>query len=199
MDSLYAGLKFLLSAVIAFPIGTLEHELGHLLAARLMKIKARLTYGSVEEEGALTPRQHFFYALGGLLATWILCLAAFLILVITNSPGEENISPGRIALSCIALFTVRNLFAEYYYFRSAGQAGAGDERIVAGYLKIPLTPFMAVESVLTLVIIVGTCWLMPASERLGAILGFVGGVILGYLGWYGWLGPRLLPSSEDGE
>ena len=197
MENLYSGLKFMLGAIAAFPIGTVEHELGHLLAAKLMKIKARLTYGSVEEEGPLSSRQWFFYALGGVLATWILCLVAFLVLVSTNSFGEESMSLGRVALSCIALFVVRNLFAEYYYFKSGGQAGAGDERIIARYLKIPLMPFMVVEMVLTLVIVIGTFWLVQSGERLGAILGFPVGIILGYVGWYGWLGPRLLPASEE--
>jgi hypothetical protein len=195
MENLYLGLKFMFCVGAAFPIGTLEHELGHLLAAKLMKSKARLTYGSVEEEGTLSSRQWFFHALGGVLATWILCLVAFLVLVSTGSFGEESMSLGRVALSCIALFVVHNLFAEYYYFRSGGQTGAGDERIIARYLEIPLMPFMVVELVLTLTIVIGTFWLVQSGERLGAILGFLVGIILGYVGWYGWLGPVVSPAQ----
>lgn len=198
MNNLDSGLKFLLCAMIAFPLGTIQHELGHLLAARLMKIKARLTHGSVEEQEPLNRRQWFFFALGGLVATWILCLVAFLILVSTASLGKGRVSlpVWRIILSCAALFAVRNLFAEYYYFKSSCRAGAGDERMLTTYLEIPLTPFMIVELLLTLVIVIGVFLLIPATVRLGAVLGFLVGGTLGYVGWYGLLGPRLLPESE---
>ncbi len=76
------GLLFFTFMVLAFPLGTMQHELGHIIAAEMADIPVTLSYASVHEPEDLDDRGYFLLCLGGPLATWSFALTAFVILLL---------------------------------------------------------------------------------------------------------------------
>ncbi|UCD94757.1 MAG: hypothetical protein JSU69_01520 [Candidatus Zixiibacteriota bacterium] len=195
--ALAAGLPFFVLAVIAFPIGTMQHELGHVLAAKLADIPVKLSYTSVHEPIVISQQRYFYLALGGPLATWIFAVAAFVFVYVRKKKGlwPEGTRPSiwQVILTCIAMFSARSLLDGFFFISTGFQGAAGDERIILGYLNMPLIPIVLIEIIAAALIAVTVFRCISIGYRLGSVAGFIFGVFFGLYFWCGVLGPVILP------
>jgi hypothetical protein len=173
-------------------VGTLSHELGHLLAAGALGCEAALHHSStwVRCPGGGTP---WAITAAGPLSTLLVGTLGLLL-------GRPAVAlDARGALCFLAtLFWSRPVYhlVQLGLLRAAGRpAGAlrGDELRLDRLLGWPEGTLLAVTGLLGAGIVGLAVLRLPPAQRVPAALGGAIGALLGQLGWTRALGPWLLP------
>ena len=197
MNKLKVGLLFFAFMVIVLPLGTMQHEFGHIVAAEIADIPVTLSYYCVHEPEDLDDRGLFLLGLGGPLATWCVALVGFVVLLIGRRKHwwhtDQAPSPGQIMLTCMAMFCARSLMDGFFFIRTSFEGGAGDERLIFDYLGIPLVPVVFLEIIVAGIIAVLAFRYISKGYRIHSVFGYVSGLFVGLYLWMGVIGPIVLP------
>jgi hypothetical protein len=181
-------------------IGTLAHELGHYLVADYYRVPAMIAYAFTYYFGYLTPEQEFWFIVGGPVSTWLVAAIGIGITLWKYRPMHSEqtrpIGLGQSAAAIASTFSLRFVFNAGMYFFShtllLNPSGA-DEVKIAQYLGISPDLMMYGSALVGLLVVLTALYYIPRSQRYIILLsGFLGGV-LGYLFWYSWVGPLVLP------
>ena len=188
-------IKYTLIFLIVPAIGTLLHEFGHYIVAIMNGYEAYIAYAytiyTIND-----PLVAFWALSGGPLATWFQSLSAFAIMVLYYNKEKretftEDLSPLYIILLAIFSFSIRFIFnATGYLIRGSTTM---DEVRIGIYLGIHPDVVVYGSALIAVIFLVIAIYRIPKSYRLTLFFSAVFGAILGYLIWYEWLGPILLP------
>ena len=187
--------KYLLIFLLVPAIGTLLHECGHYIVAVLNGYEAYIAY-AFTTYSINDPTVAFWALCGGPLATWFQSLTAFTIMVLYYNKEKretftEDLPPLYIALLAIFSFSIRFIFnATGYLIRGSTTM---DEVRIGLYLGIHPDVVVYGSALIAVVFLVIAIYRIPKSYRFMLFFSAVFGAILGYLMWYEWLGPILLP------
>ena len=192
--------------IVAVPVGTLSHESGHFLAARVQGLKAFLHYNSTSysctnPEGKAV--NDFLISAGGPVVTDLIFILAFVILLLRKSTiserGHLNLADWVIVF--LSLFCLRNLFnivMVILYCIIPGR-GSSDEQSLSRQLGmahwvLPLVFAVISASVLAFVFFS----IIPRRQRTVFNCATFWGSLIGYIIWFVFLGPLLLPPFNYG-
>lgn len=182
-------------------MGTLLHESGHILIARLLGYRTRLHFASMDwylPDGAEGTNQTdgLYITLGGVLTVDLIGILFLCILVFR----KENLSkPLFWTAIFFSMLIYRHILLSLTGFGISLTQGkpmsyGRDEREIAEYFH--LSPHM-IGIPLLLIGIISACVLFfvvldkPTRARL--MLATAIGGVLGYIGWISYLGPILMP------
>lgn len=181
-------------------IGTLAHELGHYLVAVYYRVPAMIAYAFTYYFGTLTPEQEFWFIVGGPVSTWLVAAIGIGILLCKyrsmHSEQSKLIGLGQSAALIASTFSLRFVFNAGMYFFSHTllliPSGA-DEVKIAQYLGISPDLMMYGSAFAGLLVVLTALYYIPRPQRYIILLGGFIGAVLGYLFWYNWVGPLVLP------
>lgn len=190
---------------IAFTvIGTLSHEMGHIVVAKVLGYETTLHYASMNWEGEspyhLLPSNAFWISLGGPTQTLLTALVGVSILLFREMKlGKRTWNFIDWLAAFLTLFCLRqlaNLFVGMvkFFLGKVQSPFGGDEFYLAQELNWHPGLTSITTACLSLIIsLVVIFRFIPAHFRLSFISGgFIGG-ILGYYLWLIKIGPWLLP------
>jgi len=193
---LYLAISFFISTII----GTISHEFGHYITARLLGFRAHMSYGMVSfsnDYKIMNPRQEFWLILAGPLQTMVTGTAGFLFL---NYFSRQSIRVTFLqwAMIFLSLFWLRQsanfiLWVGNYLF--TGQFGAdGDEVKLSSYFHLPAWVIPSITALIGFIVLAIVLFrFIPVSQRLTFILsGLIGGTC-GYLFWLVYFGKIIMP------
>jgi hypothetical protein len=194
--------QYLLIFFIIPIIGTLAHELGHYLVAVIYNQPAYISYAftHIIPPDHLTPNQYFWFIMGGPLSTWITATAGIVIIIVfyrmMHNEKEESVGIGQtIALLCTS-FSIRFIFnaGNYLIFSTIlGNPSYSDEVKIAQFLGLSPDLLMYGSAVIALILILLALYFSPRYQRYIILIAGILGGILGYIFWYYWVGPIILP------
>jgi hypothetical protein len=193
----YLGIFFIIPI-----IGTLAHELGHFLVAVIYQQPAGIAYAYTYLIGSniLTPEQWLWFILGGPISTWtVAALGISIILWKYRSMHDEQtkqIGVGQSVAVLATSFGLRFIFNAGVYFISTtllGNSSGADEVEIAKILGISHDLMMYGSAIIALLLILTALYYLPRHQRYIILIGGIIGGILGYLFWYYWIGPIVLP------
>jgi hypothetical protein len=194
-----------LGFIIAIIVGTLTHELGHFITAKLLGFNAHINYASTYYSKS-NPNQSFgrsdflLITLGGPIQTMLTgTIGLFFICIYHKSYRIAQIlSFAQWIVIFISLFWLRqtaNFFTGLGTFIFFGRvSNHSDELRLDRYLGLPcctLTILTAAIGIIVLLII--NFRFIPVKQRLTFILSGLTGGISGYILWLYILGPKLMP------
>lgn len=198
------GLFFTFAFIIFTVIGTLSHEMGHIVLAKILGYETTLHYASMIWEGEspyhLIPSNAFWISLGGPTQTLLTAFVGVSILLFREVKlGKRTwnfVDWIAIFLSLFGLRQIANLFVGLFQFvfQDSISPFGGDELFIAQELNWHPGLISITTACLSLIIsLVVIFRFIPAHFRLSFISGgFIGG-ILGYYLWLIKIGPWLLP------
>ena len=187
--------KYTLIFLIVPAIGTLLHEFGHYIVAIINGYEAYIAYAytiyTIND-----PIVAFWALSGGPLATWFQSLTAFTIMVLYYNKEKrgtftEDLPPLYIVLLATFSFSIRFIFNAIGYLLRGSTTM--DEVRIGLYLGIHPDVVVYGSALIAVVFLVIAIYRIPKSYRFMLFFSAVFGAILGYLMWYEWLGPILLP------
>lgn len=194
---------FFLFGLTIFPFlvifGTLSHEFGHIVVAKLLGYETILHYGSmnwfvngIDGENLKELRwENFLITLGGVLQTIITGTIGLFVLLKTNNKKVL------IAGVCLALFwsrevinllmgLINGLFFNKVFF-------GGDELKMSQYFNLPNGFFSILLGLIGVIICLYVFLKIPIKSRFSFFVsGFLSGSIT-YFFWFQYLGPIVLP------
>jgi len=185
-------------------IGTLAHELGHYLVAFIFKQPAYISYAFTHiippDHLTPNPNQFFWFIMGGPISTWITAVSGIAIIIIfyraMHKEKEKTVGIGQtIALICTS-FGIRFIFnaGGYLIFSTIlGNLSNSDEVKIAEYLSLSPDLLMYGSAIIALVLILVALYYIPRYQRYTILKAGILGGLLGYLFWYYWVGPIILP------
>jgi hypothetical protein len=186
--------------IAATIIGTVSHECGHYIAARLMGFKAYFNYEMTwlaTDNRIMTRKQTFWFILAGPLQTMLTGTIAFLFLY--NSPKPTGkLSPGQWTLAFLSLFWLRqsaNFVIWIVQYLITGFFGdRTDEINLSVYLHLPFWSIISITAITGLVVLTIVLFrFIPKPQRLTFILSGLTGGISGYLLWLVYFGEIIMP------
>lgn len=199
--AVFAFIFFLLTI-----LGTLSHEGSHYIVAKYLGLKPFFHYGSVTfarevmliKPDAATYHSYILCMIAGPLQTILTGLAGF-VLLLARKVNKCVFSKTDFVGVFLSLFWLREcfnlltIFIIYIFYGKSARIG-GDESVISGYfgfnelfLNLILGFIGAVICYLTVFV------LLPKKYRLNLIVaGFLGSLI-GFIGWYYFLGKMILP------
>ena len=181
-------------------IGTLSHESGHYIAARLMGYHARINYGMTwltDDSLTMNTAQEYWFIAGGPLQTMLTGSIGFLLLYRSVRPVKQlNIK--QWALVFCSLFWLRQLAnATVLAFRiifNANLSTRADEVKLSRLLHWPYWSIVFITAIPAIAVLFYVILkYLPARVRACFILAGLAGGTLGYLTWLVWWGKLLLP------
>jgi len=181
-------------------IGTLAHELGHYLVAVYYQVPAVIAYAFTYYFGSLTPEQEFWFIVGGPVSTWLVAAVSIGITLWKYRPmhaeQRKPVGLGQSAAFIASAFSLRFIFNAGMYFLShtllLNPSGA-DEVKIAQYLGISPDIMMYGSALIALLVVLTALYYIPRPQRYIILIGGLLGGIFGYLFWYNWVGPLVLP------
>ena len=192
---LFLSLTFIAVTVI----GTVSHEGGHYIAAKIMGIDAHIHYAmtSLSGEQLMSDRQEFWLILAGPLQTMLTGTIGLFFLRKSSKPSTR-LSTGQWAWVFLTLFWLRQLanfvvaIGTYLITGTIGENG--DEIRLSKYLNWPEWSIAAVTAVIGFTVLVFVLFkVIPKPLRFTFMLsGLIGG-ISGYLLWIVYFGKFILP------
>ena len=183
-------------------IGTLAHELGHYLVAVIYQQPAGIAYAYTYLIGSnfLTPEQEFWFIMGGPISTWTVAVLSISIILWRYRPMRYELSKpiglGQSITSVGASFSLRFIFNAGMYFiftTLLGNSSSADEVKIAISLGISPDLTMYGSAIIALMLILLTLYYLPRHQRYIILIAALLGGILGYIFWYYWVGPIVLP------
>ena len=183
-------------------IGTLAHELGHYLAAIINGQPAGIAYAYTYYIGPdlLTPYQHFWVTMAGPISTWVTAIIGLTVILWKYRPmhqeSEKAIGVGQTSALIITSFGIRFIFNACGYFILTiilGQSSSADEVHIAQYLGLSPDLLMYGSGIIALIMLLIALYYIPRHQRYIILIGGIIGGVLGYLFWYYWIGPIILP------
>jgi hypothetical protein len=181
-------------------IGTLAHELGHYLVAVVgYHVPAMIAYAFTYIFDDLTLEQEFWFIVGGPVSTWLVAAVGIGIILWKYRPMHSEQKPmglGQAAAVIASTFSLRFVFNAGMYFFSHTlllKPSGADEVKIAQYLGISPDLMMYGSALIGVLVVLTALYYIPRPQCYIVLMsGFLGGV-LGYLFWYNWLGPLVLP------
>jgi len=183
--------------------GTLLHEVGHYFMAVIYNQPAGIAYAYtyIIPPNILTSDQYFWFIVGGPVSTWLTAGIGLTFIFAKyrsmHSEPVKTVGYGQTFAIIAAAFGLRFIFnAGGYLISTIGTHpwdSNMDEVKIATHLGIH--PYIMVfgSAIIALIIILMTLYYIPSHQRYVILLaGLIGGA-LGYLFWYEWVGPLLLP------
>jgi hypothetical protein len=144
--------------------------------------------------------QEFWFIVGGPVSTWLVAALGIGIILWKYRPmHSEQIKPiglGQAAALVASTFSLRFIFNAGMYFIShtllLNPSGA-DEVKIAQYLGISPDLTMYGSAAIALLVVLTAIYYLPRSQRYIIIAAGLLGGVAGYLFWYSWAGPLVLP------
>jgi hypothetical protein len=138
--------------------------------------------------------------MGGPISTWTVAVVSICIILWRYRPMHSELSKpiglGQSIATVGASFSLRFIFNAGIYFiftTLLGNSSGADEVDIAKILGISPDLTMYGSAIIALMLILLTLYYLPRHQRyIILIAGFLGG-ILGYIFWYYWVGPIVLP------
>jgi hypothetical protein len=141
--------------------------------------------------------EHLWCTLGGPISTVLVGTVGLIALARRRRrPGrQESLDALDWTLTITALFWSREVFVMLSHALgiSASHRGRSDETTIAGLLGLPLPSIPVLLGMLGLAVCITVTLRHPRGCRLPFVLGGAAGCAVGFVAWYGWLGPHLLP------
>lgn len=199
-------------------LGTISHEYGHIFTAEKLGYQTTLHYASMNWVKKFNPSNNIvnrqpnrsqkknitdtdLILIGGPLQTIAVGVLGLIIVFLRKKPILKNKLLGFMDWTGVffSLFWVRNIFNLGLYImlgvmkRRSGFFG-GDEARISQSLNLPTGTIPLFLGVIGITIVsYVTFFVIPKRIRLTFISGGLIGGISGYVCWYYYLGPRLLP------
>ena len=186
----YLSLTFILMTVI----GTVSHEYGHYLSAKILGFNSRVNYGMTIIEGnqnnLISPKERFIITLGGPLQTILTGTLGVALLYLSRKSFYqiEKLSLLQWCYIFTSLFWLRqvsNMFTWVLFYFINGKFGVrGDEVKMARYLELPKWSFVLTTALIGVFVLWTVVFkFIPKKNRITFIIsGLVGGVS-GYILW----------------
>ena len=200
--------KLFLSLSLAFIlmtiIGTISHEFGHFISAKILGFNSKINYGATSLENnpnkIMSEKEYFIFTLGGPIQTIFTGSLGLLALYLCRKTffRVEKLSFRQWLIIFISLFWLRqlaNLFTWILGFFIKGKfSERGDEIKLARYLNLPNWTIISSTALIGFIILTIIIFkFIPKKERLIFIFsGLIGG-ISGYILWLHLLGKILMP------
>jgi hypothetical protein len=202
---LFAALFF--GFIVATVVGTLSHELGHYLTARLQGYEASLSFAythiaipSPAPDASRTAHDYFLFTCAGPLQTLLTGTIGSLLLILNRRSiqAADKLSPGQWILVFLSLFWLRepaNLAMLICKYIMTGEIpGEGDEIEIARYLDLPAVSILISCALIGLIICVVVVFrFIPYKQRLTFLLAAFTGSLTGYVFWLMLFGKYILP------
>lgn|GEM_PF-7032636 len=189
-------LKHTLAFSILVPIGTITHELGHFLCALFYRTNVVLhfDYVTFEKNGveAINDFSELLIWLAGPVVTLFIGLIG---LIFLQSQKARYLWLG-IFLTLFFSRFLFNLLAHLSFFLSGriDRPYGGDEYYISNYLNLPSGALSLLLGIIGFAACFYTCWFKVPRKLLPKfIISALVGIPIGYLIWFVWLGPFLLP------
>jgi hypothetical protein len=191
----YLSLTFIGATVI----GTVSHEFGHYLAARIMGFDARINYAMtwLTSYKQMSFSQKVWFTLAGPLQTMLTGTIGFIFLNSLPKP-TSRLSLGQWTLVFVTLFWLRQsanfVVGIGTYLLTGKKAENGDEIRLSYYLNWPEWSIVSVTGLVGFIVLAFVLFkFIPKSLRLTFILsGLIGG-ISGYILWLVYFGKLIMP------
>ena len=181
-------------------LGTVTHELGHFISARLLGYNVSLNYGYTSYNGVVNPLDSFIITLGGPLQTLLTGTIGVFVIWVNRSEYYQarHLSLWQWLFVFMALFWLREVFNFFqalgvYLLEGSFPEGSDEVQMAlkAGINSLAITATAAIIGLGVLTYLV--LKVVPFQERATfALAGLIGGP-LGYYIWFHWLGPVLMP------
>ena len=197
---MYLSLAFNLMTVI----GTITHEYGHYISAKILGFNSRINYGMTIPEynpnNPISREESFIITLGGPLQTMLTgSIGVFLLYFYRKSFEQvEKLSLVQWTFVFTSLFWLRqvsNMFTWVVFYFINGKFGVrGDEIKIARYLELPKGSILAITSFIGAFVLWKVVFkFIPKKVQTTFIIsGLVGGVS-GYILWLKIFGKVLMP------
>ena len=194
-------LLFLLSLTFigATVIGTISHEFGHYLAAKIMGLDAHINYAMtwLTNNNQMSFSQEAWFTLAGPLQTMLTGTIGFFFLYCSPKPTSQ-LSPGQWTLVFLTLFWLRqsaNFIVVAGTSILTGKTRETEDEIkLSHYLNWPEWSIISASGLAGFIVLAFVLFkFIPKSQRLTFILsGLIGG-ISGYLLWLVYFGKLIMP------
>lgn len=179
-------------------IGTLAHEFGHWIVAVVNGYQARIAYAYciIDYGDSYNSGVDFFFTLGGPVETWINCLVPFYAMVIYYNKEKRHSFTEKLPNMYLVL-VIGSSFCLRFVFNAAGYAAFGssgsDEYAIA--LDLGIRPDIIIYgfAIIGWTMIIFVFVMIPRNFKISLIIGGLSGAISGYILWYYFLGPIVLP------
>ena len=197
---LYLSLVFILMTII----GTITHELGHNLSAKIMGFNSRVNYGMTilenNQNKSMSNKEYFLFTLGGPIQTMLTGTLGIALLFLTRKSYNqiENLSILQWIMIFMSLFWLRqiaNMFTWVLFFFINGKFGVrGDEIKIAQYLELPKWSVLLSTAIIGAFVLWQVIFrFIPEKVRFTFIISGLAGGISGYILWLEIFGKILMP------
>ena len=196
----YLSLAFILMTVI----GTVSHEYGHYLSAKILGFNSRINYGMTFLENnpnkLMSAKEYFIFTLGGPIQTILTGTLGVILLFISRKSYSQidKLSFLQWSLIFASLFWLRqvaNLFTWILFYFIRGRFGIhGDEIKLAEYLNLPNWSIIFLTALIgATVLIIVMFKFIPKKVRFTFMLSGLFGGISGYILWLRLFGEIIMP------
>lgn len=192
----FLSLAFITAAII----GTISHEFGHYMAAKLLGFNAHISYAMTTFTNAsqpMTDKQEFWIILAGPLQTMLTGTIGLLLLLASPKPKEE-LSVKQWIIIFVTLFWLRqpaNLVMCILYILFTGKFPEnGDEVRLDNYLHLPGLLILIITAIAGIFILSFIVFrFIPLKQRHTFLLSGIIGGISGYIFWLVLFGKVIMP------
>lgn len=200
---LQPGLVFRVAAMFvpAAALGTVGHELGHWLVARLQGCAPELHYAftSVDCPAELAMADRMWGIAAGPVGTMLSGTLGMVGLARWRR-GVDRLDLAGVGWSVLALFWSRAVFNFAVHVGALAGGLAAPERLARGdearlslFIGGPVWSVGGACAVVALGACAWTIWRIPSPDRLSWFTGVVVGALLGYALWMAQIGPIMMP------
>ena len=196
----YLSFAFILMTVI----GTLTHEYGHYISAKILGFNSRINYGMTILENnpnnSMSRKESFIFTLGGPIQTMLTgSLGVILLYSYRKSFDQiERLSLLQWTFIFTSLFWLRqvsNMFTWVLFYFVNGKFGRrGDEIKIARYLELPKWSILSTTALIGAFVLWKVVFkFIPEKVRFTFIISGIFGGVLGYILWLRLFGQILMP------
>lgn len=143
--------------------------------------------------------QEFWFIVGGPVSTWLVAAVGIGVILWKYRPMHSEQKPmgiGQATAFIASTFSLRFIFnAGGYFFLHTLllNPSNADEVKIANYLNISPDLMMYGSALIGLLVVLIALYYVPSSQRYIVLISAFFGGVFGYLLWYNWLGPLVLP------
>ena len=197
---IYLSLVFIIMTVI----GTVSHEYGHYISAKILGFNSRINYGMTMLENnpnkSMSRKEAFLFTLGGPIQTILTGTLGIILLYVYRKTFYqiEKLFIFQWTIIFMSLFWLRqvcNLFTWILFYFINGKFGVrGDEIKLAKYLELPNWSILLLTALIGgLVLSIVILKFIPKKVRLTFIVSGLFGGISGYILWLRIFGKIVMP------